>query len=174
MVMDGMQYGLTAWLINPGMLPQYSDYAVAMSFYGDPYMMECWPLAVDIPDLAPDSAFPAAALSPLLRAWRSWRDQPAVTASDLLGAAARAGLVPRPDSSIRFSRHGLCPAQMWSPLPDNHSSDTHIPHIRIIVHVYMHTHSTTRMSVSQARYSCWPLIVGSFQDSCCVADPRLR
>ncbi len=61
--------------------------------------------AVDTPDLAPGSTFPAAALAPLLRGWRSWRDQPAVLASDILGAAARAGLVPRPDSSIRFSRH---------------------------------------------------------------------
>ena len=61
--------------------------------------------AVDTPDLAPGSTFPAAALAPLLRGWRSWRDQPAVLASDILSAAARAGLVPRPDSSIRFSRH---------------------------------------------------------------------
>ena len=65
----------------------------------------CWGPAVDTPDLAPSSTFPAAALSPLLRGWRSLRDQPAVLASDILGAAARAGLVPRPDSSIRFSRH---------------------------------------------------------------------
>ena len=71
-------------------------------------LTRCWWPVVDIPDLAPDSAFPAAALSPLLRAWRSWRDQPAVLASDILAAAARAGLVPRPDSSIRFSRHAPC------------------------------------------------------------------
>ena len=64
-----------------------------------------WWRAVDTPDLAPGSSFPAAALAPLLRAWRSLRDQPAVLASDILGAAARAGLVSRPDSSIRFSRH---------------------------------------------------------------------
>ena len=64
---------------------------------------------MDIPDLAQDSGFPAAALQPLLRAWRSWRDQPAVLASDIVAAAARAGLVPRPDSSIRFSRHEALP-----------------------------------------------------------------
>ncbi|CAL8465602.1 g5138 [Coccomyxa elongata] len=61
-------------------------------------------VTVDMPDLAPGVRFPATALSPLLRAWRSLRGQPPVPAAAILSAAARAGLVPRPDSSIRFSR----------------------------------------------------------------------
>jgi hypothetical protein len=62
-------------------------------------------VTVDIPDLpAGGGGFPAAALSPLLRAWRALRGQPAVSAAEILAAAARAGLVPRPDSSLRFSR----------------------------------------------------------------------
>lgn len=62
-------------------------------------------VTVDIPDLAASSGFPAAALSPLLRAWRALRGQPPVSAAQILAAAARAGLVPRPDSSLRFSRY---------------------------------------------------------------------
>lgn len=61
-------------------------------------------VTVDMPDLAPGCAFPAAALAPLLRGWRSLRGQPPVPAAALLAAAARSGLVPRPDSSIHFSR----------------------------------------------------------------------
>ncbi|BDA51454.1 probable phthiocerol synthesis polyketide synthase type I PpsA at C-terminar half [Coccomyxa sp. Obi] len=61
-------------------------------------------VTVDMPDLAPRAQFPATALNPLLRAWRSLRGQPPVPAAAILSAAARAGLVPRPDSSIRFSR----------------------------------------------------------------------
>lgn len=61
-------------------------------------------VTVDIPHLPRGAAFPAAALAPLLGAWRFLRAQPPVLASELLVAAARAGLVPRPDSSIRFSR----------------------------------------------------------------------
>ena len=119
-------------------LPAYFliSQTASMSCYGHPYIMQCLSTAVDIPDLAPDSAFPAAALSPLLRAWRSWRDQPAVMATDLLGAAARAGLVPRPDSSIRFSRHGSHPAHTRSLLPDRcRCSNFHVQYIRITAHV---------------------------------------
>ena len=61
-------------------------------------------VTVDLPHLPRGAAFPAAALAPLLDGWRALRGQPAVTASELLAAAAKAGLVPRPDSSIRFSR----------------------------------------------------------------------
>ena len=69
-------------------------------------------VTVDIPHLPRGAAFPAAALAPLLDAWRFLRGQPPVLASELLAAAARAGLVPRPDSSIRFSRC-LCSGPAW-------------------------------------------------------------